>query len=493
VEYLFKHALTQEVAYGTVLQERRKAIHERPAQAMEAFYHATLDDHYSELAHHYSRSGNMQKAIKYLQRAGEQAVQRSAHAEAISHLTTALTLLRTWAETPERARQELTLQIALATPLVATKGFAAPEVGAVHTRALELCRQVGETPQLFTTLWRERSFYLMRAEVQTARELAERLLPLAQQAQDSALLLEAHFGLASVLYAAGEVVSSCTHLEQALALYDPGQQRAFIARAGGDLGRGSLSLLANVLWVLGYPDQARQRSREALPLAQDIDPPWSTVVVWAMNVVLHQSLHEAQAVQQQAEAMIALAHEQGFSALLAGATVRRGWALAEQGQAEEGITQMRQGLAASRATGTELWRPYNLAFLAEAYGKIGQAEEGLTALAEALELVDRTGERMYEAELYRLKGELTLQASVQSLATRVKEAEACFQKAIEVARHQSAKSLELRAVMSLSRLWQQQGKQHEAHHMLSEIYGWFTEGFDTKDLQEAKALLEELH
>src|SRR5262249_38223322 len=162
------------------------------------------------------------------------------------------------------------------------------------------------------------------------------------------------------LYAMGEMVASRTHLEQALALYDPGQRHAFIARAGGDLGRGSLALLANVLWWLGYPDQARQRNRAALSLAQDIDPPWSTVVVWRMTVVLHQSRHEPQAVQQQAEAQVALAQEQGFAALLAGATVRRGWALAAQGQAEEGISQMRQGLAASRATGTELWRTYNL-------------------------------------------------------------------------------------------------------------------------------------
>jgi predicted ATPase len=342
----------------------------------------------------------------------------------------------------------------------------------------------------------------MRAELQTARELAERLLPLAQQAQDSALLLEAHFGLGSVLYTAGEVVSSRTHLEQALALYDPGQRRASIARAGGDLGRGSLSLLSNVLWLLGYPDQARKRSREALTLAQEIDPPWSTVVVWGMNTILHQFLHEAQAIQQQAEALIALANEQGFSALLAGAITQRGWALAEQGQAEDGIKQIRQGMAASRATGTELWRPYRLALLAEAYGKTGQGEDGLIALAEALDLVNKTGERMYEAELYRLKGTLTLQSqaglgqvSDKSQTSQDKseaEAEACFHKAIEIAHKQQAKSLELRAVMSLSRLWRQQGKREEAYQLLAEIYGWFTEGFDTKDLQEAKALLATL-
>ena len=235
VEYIFKHVLTQEVAYGTVLQERRKVLHERTAQAIETLYQSQLEDHYSELAHHYSRSGNIQKAVEYLHLAGQQAVQRSALAEAATHFTTALELLQTLAETPERAQQELTLQLALATPLVVTKGFAAPEVGAVHTRALELCRQVGETPQLFPALWGARRFYLFRAELQTARELTERLMPLAQRAQDSALLLEAHTGLGSVLNSLGELVSARAHFEQPITLYDPRQRRSSIARYGGDI------------------------------------------------------------------------------------------------------------------------------------------------------------------------------------------------------------------------------------------------------------------
>jgi predicted ATPase len=227
-----------------------------------------------------------------------------------------------------------------------------------------------------------------------------------------------------------------------------------------------------------------------------------------MNTILYRFLHGAQAVQQQAEALIAFANEQRSPILLAGAIARRGWALAMQGQEEEGIQQIHQGMAADRAAGTELFRPYHLALLAEAYGNAGQIEEGLTALAEALDAVDSTGERMYEAELYRLKGELTLtQPSAQGLASSVhEEAEECFRKAIDIARKQQAKSLELRAVMSLVRLRQQQVREHatrntqhqtramlnEAHQMLSEVYHWFTEGFDTKDLQEAKVLLEDL-
>ncbi len=504
IEYTFKHALTQEVAYNSLLIERRKVLHERTAQAIEMIYHSRLEDHYEALAHHYTRSGNTRKAMEYLQHAGQQAVQRSANAEAVTHFTTALEFLQTLADTPERAQQELTLQLALALPLMVTKGHAALEVRAVHTRALELCQQVGETPQLFPTLWSVRMFYLSRGELQTARELTERLMPLAQQAQDSALLQEAHHGLGLVLYYSGELVSARTHCEQAVALSDLRQRRSTIARYGADLGVTALSYLANLLWLLGYPEQAQKRGCEALTLAQEFDVPWNTAVVWFVNIVLHQFLHKAQAAQQQAEALITLSNEQGL-ATLRGATIPRGWALAEQGQVEEGITQIRQGLATEQARGVGLFRSYYLALLAEAYGKAWQAEEGLATLAEALTVVDTSGERFYEPELYRLKGELTLQkfqvsgskfqvekglaSSVQSPES---EAEECFLKAIEIAQKQQAKSLELRAATSLARLWHQQGKKDEARQMLAEIYNWFTEGFDTKDLQEAKALLDEL-
>ena len=514
VEYIFKHALTQEVAYGTVLQDRRKALHERTARALETLHPARLAEHYSDLAHHYSRSSNMQKAVEYLELAGQQATQHAAYTEAISYLTTALELLKTLPDTPERARQELSLQIALATPLISTKGFGAPDVRAAHNRALELCQQVGETPQLFGAVWSARRFYLFRAELRTARELAERLIPLARQAQDSALLPEAHFGLGSVLFPLGELVSARAHFEQALALYDPRRPGFFSGRYGGDVAVISLLHLANISWLLGYPDQARKRSHEALTQAQEIDHPLSMAVGWFVGIALFQFLHEARAVQQQVEALLALYNEKGISsAMVAGAVAGRGWALAEQGQAEEGIKQIQQDMAVTQTTGAELWRPYGLALLAEAYGKTGQKGEGLTALAEALALVEKTGERYYEAELYRLKGALTLQQANQKAKGKRQKlkvetnpqppapnprgeveqaAEACFRKAIEIARKQQAKSLELRAVMSLARLWQQQDRQKEAHEMLAEIYDWFTEGFDTKDLQEAMALLQEL-
>ncbi len=492
IEYTFKHALTQEVAYNSLLLERRKTVHERAAQTMEALFHATLADHYSDLAHHYSRSGNTPKAIDYLYRAGQQAVQRSAHAEAAPHFTAALEFLKTLPDTPERAQQELTLQLALVLSLRFMKGLTAPEVGAIHTRALELCQQIGETPQLFATLWGATIFYLTRAEMQTARELAERLMPLAQQAQDSALLLEAHIGLGMVLYSLGEWSSARVHFEHALALSSPGQQRATIAHVGADFGVISLPYLASILWMLGYPDQALARSRTGLSLARELAHPLTTSGVWVNDVRFYQFLYDARTVQQRAEALIVLCDEQGISALSTWAIVQRGWALAMQGQTEVGINQIHQALATFRATEAENWRPYYLTLLAETQGKIGQGEEGLAALAEALTLVDSTGEHMYEAEMYRLKGELTPQSQVASRKSQVEEAEACFLKAIEIARRQQAKSWELRASISLARLWQQQGNRTEAHNLLSNVYYRFTEGFDTKDLQEAKALMDEL-
>ena len=492
VEYLFKHALTQEVAYGSVLHERRKALHEQTAKAVEALYHERLDDHYSDLAYHYSRSENAQKAVEYLHLAGQQSVQRSANVEAISHLTTALVLLKTLPDTLERTQQELTLQIALSEPLQATKGLGAPEVGKAYTRAFELCRQVGETTQLFPALRGLWQFSVVRAKLQTAHELGEQLLSLAHHIQDTALLAEAHRTLGEPLLWLGDLTRARAYLEQGIILYDSQQHRSHALLYGLVPGVTCPSFVALVLWLLGYPDQALKRSREALALARELSSPLNLSFARAFAAWLHQFRREWQATQEQTTADLILSTEQGLALQLAMGLIHGGWVLVEQGQGKEGVAQMRQGLNAFRGTGAEVTQPYYLALLAEAYGKVEQAEDGLTALAEALEAVDRTGERYYEAELYRLKGELTLQSSVQSLESRVKEAEEYFLKAVRVANTQHAKSLELRAVMSMSRLWQQQGKRAEAHKLLSEIYGWFTEGFDTKDLREAKALVEAL-
>jgi predicted ATPase len=475
---------------------------------LEAQFSDTKETQPELLAHHYTEAGLIAQAIPYWQKAGERANQRSAHLEAISHLIKGLDLLKTLPDTPERAQQELMLQIALSIPLRATKGYGAPEMEQIYTRAWALCQQLGETPQLFPVLWGMWYFYFVRAELQTARELGRHCLALAQKVQNPELLIEAYFALGQTSRVLGELTLAQEFFEQGIALYNPLQHRSLAFLYGQNPEVIFLSVTAWVLWLLGYPDQALKRIHQALSLAQELSHPFSLAFALCLAAWLHHYRREGQAAQEWAEASITLSTEQGFPFWLAQGTCWRGWALAEQGQGEEGIQQLHQGLTAWRAIGTEVARPGFLASLAEAYGKTGQAGEGLTILAEALATVNRTGERFYEAELYRLKGELTLQQESQKAKVKEQkskiaeprslnpdpqvEAEACFLKAIEIARKQQAKSLELRAVTSLARLWQRQGKRDEAHQLLFEIYNWFTEGFDTKDLQEARALLHEL-
>ncbi len=504
--YLFKHALIQDTAYHSLLKSTRQQYHQQIAHALEEQFPQTKETQPELVAHHYTEAGLIELAIPYWQQAGQRAIQRSANVEAINYLTKGLELLKTLPTTPERTHQELSLQMALSVPLVMTKGYMAQEVEKSYARARELCQQEGETPQLFRVLRGLWTFHTTRAELQTARELGEQLLSLAQSAQDPAFLLEACYTLGASLFRLGEFTAARSYLEQGIDFYDPQQHRS---RAGSDPDVLCLLHLAWTLWLLGYPDQALHRSHQALTLAQELSHPFSLAFALDFAAEIHRLRREGQAAQKRAEASITLSTERGFTVWLAAGTILRGWALAEQGQEEEGITQMHQGLTTCRVTGIESGQAHYLAMLAEAYGKVGQTEEGLILLTEALAFVDKTGERESEAELYRLKGTLTLEAGgwrlepspPSSQASSLKppvsqavaqEAEGYFQKALAIARQQQAKSLELRAATSLARLWQQQGKQKEAHQMLAEIYGWFTEGFDTKDLQEAKALLGEL-
>ncbi len=501
--YLFKHVLVQDAAYQSLLKSTRRQYHRQIAQVLEEQFLETKDNQPELLAHHYTEARMIEQAIPYWQKAGERASGRSAYMEAVAHFTTGLEVLKALPDTPKRVQQELTLQLALNDALVAVKGYAAPEVEKAVTRARELCQQLGETPQLFPVQYRLWTFYFIRGELQTARELAEQCFSLAQSIQDRYLLSGAHAALGITLSLLGKLTSARPHLEQAIALYDP-QQHPRTTVGTVDLRVECLSFVAYALWRLGYPDQGLKRSHEALALAAGLSHPFSLAFALGHAALFHLLRREGQLARERAEVAMTLSTEQGFPFWLAFGRMVRDWALAEQGQIEEGPVQMHQGLTAWGAMGAGNGWPWSLAGLAEAYGKMGQSEEGLTLLAEALALVDKTGERVGEAELYRLKGTLTLQQfNVQGSKFKVTDphsltpdpqakAEACFLKAIEIARRQSAKSLELRAVMSLARLWQQQGKQGEAHKLLSEIYNWFTEGFDTKDLQEAKALLDEL-
>ncbi len=532
--YKFLHPLYQAVPYERIPAMRRLRLHRRVGDGQERLYGARTHEIAAELAVHFERGGDLHRAVQYRQHAGHNALRQHGYQEAIAHYTRGLELLATFPDTPERRQQELALQVALGSPLQALEGYSAPEVEAVYTRARELSERIGEASQLFPVLRGLYVFYLLRGKLQTAHELGQRLLSLAQGVQDSAFLLEAHFAVGQTLMFRGECDAAREHLEQGIALYDPVRHHSHAFLYGQDPGIFCRVLAAWDLCLLGYPDQALKRSQEALAMAQEVTHPFSVAAAQTFFALTHQFRREEQAAQDRAEAAVELCSQQGFPFFLAFGMILIGWALAEQGHTEEGITQIRQGLAAYRATGAELATTRWIALLAEAWGKAGQPEEGLNVLAEALTFEQQSGERFYEAELYRLRGELSLRmgeretteeesekrrrgesetrkrntdfpssdspvlrfpsSPFQSSASPIhpfthSSPEECFLKAIDIARSQEAKSLELRAVMSLARLWQKQGKQKEARQMLAEVYGWFTEGFETKDLQEAKALL----
>ncbi len=502
--YFFKHALIQDTAYQSLLKSTRQQYHQQIAHTLEGRFSQTKETQPELLAHHYTEASLIEQAIPYWQQAGQQAGQRSANAEAISHLDKALELLKTLPDTLDRAQQELTLQIAYGSASMA-KGYGVPGVEKAYARARELCQQLGETPQIFPVLVELNRFYSARAELHIARELGEQCVTLAQRTNDPSLLVEAHRALSNTVYFLGELTSARSHLEQIISLYESHQDHSVALFYVIDPAVSGLSYIAWTLWLLGYPDQSLKRSQEAISLARKLAHPFSFGTAQIFVPVLYQFRQEWKIVQEMAEEGIAFTTERGFTSLLPWGIAFRGWAVSEQGQREEGIAQIRQGMAAWRATGAEVGCTHFLALLVEVYGKAGQIKDGINVLGEALALVEKTGERFYEAELYRLKGMLALQQfNVQGSKFKVEdtsqaevrspesEAEECFRKAIEIACTQHAKSWELRAATSLARLWQQQGKQHEAHKLLSEVYNWFTEGFDTKDLQEAKALLSSL-
>jgi class 3 adenylate cyclase/predicted ATPase/ABC-type dipeptide/oligopeptide/nickel transport system ATPase component len=486
--YVFKHALTQEVTYDSLLTTRRQGLHAAAGHALERLYPDWLVERSEELARHYTEAGITEKAVHYWHHAGQKAIERSAHVEAIAHLRQGLMLLPTLPETPQRLQREVDMHIALGASLLAVTGYGAAEVGETYTRAQHLCEHLDNPQQLFPVLRGLWNYYHARAEYQTAHALGEQLLTLAQQVRDAAMLLAAHRALGSTLFYLGAVATAHTHVAQGIALYNPQQHRTSAFLHGEDSGVVCHIYAAWALWTLGYPEQGLARSQEAVNLAQQVAHPISLSFVLSFAAVFHQLCREGRAVQARAEAAISLTQEQGFPYWMAYSSMLRGWALAHQGRAKEGIEQLHQGLRAYRATGAEVGRSHFLALLAEAHGIIGEPEAGLTVLTEALTLVDKTGERWYESEIYRLKGELLLQRSSDNAT----EAETCLQHALDIARNQQAKSFELRAARSLSKLWHQQGKRQEAHDLLAPIYHWFTEGFDTADLQESKALLDEL-
>ena len=505
--YRFIHALYQEVLYERIAPGRRIRLHQRIGERIEAAYGEQTTPVTVELAVHFDQGHETQRAVAYYQYAGEHALRRHGYQEAIRHLSRGLELLRGLPQTWERVQQEIAFHLSLGAPLLATKGNGDPEVEANYLHARALCEQIGETEQLFPILGGLITVHCLRAELTRAHTLGEQCLSLAQQKNDPALLLEGSMLLGSILLWRGDLRLARTYLEQGLTLYDRQQHHAHAFVYGQDPGVVCSANMSYVLWLLGYPDRAREKCHEAYALAQELEHPYSLGFALNWAAMLAQLCLDRQGVHTWSETATVLAEKHGFAHLLGVVRVLSGWALVEQEKREDGIAVMQVGLVAAQNRQAILMQPYVYALLAEALGKTGQLEEGLRCVAEGLDLVEKTGERWWEAELYRVKGELVLEemkTSQKSKAcpeqsrrskrqmSKVGKAEECFWQAIEIARSQQAKSLELRAVIRLSRVWQTQGKKAEARQVLEECSGWFTEGFGTVDLQQAQSLLVEL-
>ena len=489
--YSFIHALYQNVLYERMSASRRVQLHRRIGERGEDIYGENAREIAAELAMHFDRGRDYERAAKHFQQAANNAIRRFAYREAVGLARRGLELLRKLPNTAKRAEQELLMQLTLGVPLIATEGYAAPDVGNVYLKARELCHQLGGNADVSEVLWGLRTYHTLRAEFATARQIAEEFLRLAERLSYPGLAMRGHWAMEIIFLHLGEFTLALDHYEKALSFYDPDHHLDDAFLYVQNPGVAMRCFAAWSLWFLGQPDQALERIHDAVDLARELFEPHGLAQALFFAAVLHQLRREERKAQEDAEAAIAVSREHGLSLYQAMSTATRGWALILQGQHEEGMKQMGEGLAAHRLTGAEVILPHFLALMVEAFAKAGQVEEGLRVLDEALAVIHRNGERYYLAELYRIKGELLLlQATERGPAQAA--AEECFDQSIKIARQQKAKSWELRAVMSLARLYQDQNKRAEAHSLLEQIYRNFTEGFDTADLREAKALLDEL-
>jgi class 3 adenylate cyclase/predicted ATPase len=483
--YTFKHALVRDAAHESLLRAQRQRLHARIARTLEEQFPETVAAEPELLARHYAEAALAEQAVGYWQRAGQQALTRSAMAEAVVHLTKGLEALQRLPTGPERHLRELSLQLALGQASLAAKGFAAPQTGRAYARARELCRALGDVPEFFPALYGRFIVHFQRGELAVAHEAARELLRLAEERGDTAARVTGQRIVGSALYHLGRLVESRAHLEEGLALYDPERDRGSASVYALDSRVVCLFWLVHVLFALGYPEQAEARMREALAYARELAHPYTLAYAMSVACIFHGRQRPGPATRTAADTLAAFATEQDFPLPAAVGALVGGWALSDGGSTEEAIARMQRGLADYTATGAQLWVPDFLPLLAQAHGRAGQPGAGLGFLAEALERVEENGGRWLEAELYRLRGDLLLAPPDRDPP----EAEACFWHAIAIARTQRARMWELRAATSLARLWQDQGKNAEARDLLAPVYDWFAEGFDTADLRDAQALL----
>ena len=486
--YIFKHALIQDMAYQSLLKRTRQQYHRQIAELYQAKFPELGETQPELLAHHYTEAGLAEQAIDYWQRAGQHASDHSAYQEALGHLQTGLDLIQSLPDSRARDRQELALQTALGTASLIVRGQSVPEVEVAYARARILCQRLGDTqdsPLILFGLWR---FYVARPDFPMAHQLAQELHRLAENGHEAALTVMAHYALSVNGIWSGELRPGYKHAQAVIAHYSVTQRSSPLFRAGQDPGVTCHIYAALALWLLGYPEQAVASTHDALALATELDDPISNAVRLGFSAMIWQFRRQAQDVYDHAEAAVTLCSAHGFNIWLRLGTILPGWALTHKGQQQEGVDLMHQGITNWRASGSVLVLPYFLTLLAAEYQKIGRIEAGLKVLNEAQDVTLRTGQYWWQAEIHRLQGEWHLQQTTPNFPG----VERYFQQALDVARQQQAKSLELRAATSYAHLWQNQGKRQQAYDLLAPIYGWFTEGFDTADLKDAKALLDEL-
>jgi predicted ATPase len=488
--YIFKHALIQDAAYQSLLKRTRQQYHLQVGQLLEARFPETVEAHPELLAHHYTEGGAAKEAITAWHKAGELARSRGANQEAVTHLSNGLSVANDLPDDQERARYELKLQVSLGGVYLQMKGHSASEVEVAFARARELCEQIGDATELVPTLfglWR--TYVVQMEEIEKHKEVAAQLLRHAKDETDPVPHVVAHYAAGFTSICMAEFSAAGDHLREGIRRYaSDDRDTAEVYRFGQDPGVACRCYLAMTDWVLGYPDRAREHAGDGLALAERLDDPFSLAYALAFASWVDQFQDNRKGILEKAKEAIRLATEKGFPYWLSIGKVMEGWVEAATNPVHATIQSLRDRVADHRALGTNLFMPSFLALVGDVALRARQTDACGAVLDEAETFLERTGERWWETEIHRLQGELLLARNGDYAGT-----ESRFQKALAFARERDAKSFELRAAMSLARLWQRQGKRKEAHELLAPIYEWFTEGFDTGDLKEARALLDELH
>jgi class 3 adenylate cyclase/predicted ATPase len=494
-DYRFKHALIQDAAYENLLKSRRQVLHRRVAEILRDKFADSVAAEPELLAHHFTQAGLAEAAIRWWSKAGQRSLERSALVEAAEQITRALDQIATLPSTPTLRCEQITLQVALITPLIHVKGFAAPETKAAAERArllIEEAEALGEPPEdpllLFSVLYAFWTANHVAFNGDAARKLAAQFLALAEKRKATAMLMVGHRLMGMSLAFAGDLVEGRAHYDRAITLYDPVEHHPLATRFGVDSGVSTLCVRAKALWLLGYSEIALEDADHAISDAREIGQAGSLMYALSVTGLSHIFRGDYAAAIAQSDEVFLLADEKGTTVWRAFGMTNRGCVLALTAKASDAVDVLTSGIAAWRSTGATVYIPWFLSNLAKAHADLSQFDDAWRCLGEAMTAVETTKEKWCEAEIHRLAGGIALKSPERHAA----KAEAYFDRALAVARKQQAKSWELRAAMSLARLWRDQGKVQQARELLAPVYGWFSEGFDTRDLKEAKALLEEL-